>query len=89
MKSLKDLLQKKADAIDVRGVVTDLHVVQTELDRYFSGSIKVTKIKNSIATVETSNASIASNFRMQQTQLVEDLNSSLKNKLDRFIIRIQ
>lgn len=89
MKSLKDLLQKKADDIEVSGIKTDLHVVQAELDRYFSGDIKVTKIKNKIATVETSNASLASNMRMQQTQLVEDLNSSLKNKLDRFIIRIQ
>ena len=89
MKSLKDLLQKKADDIEESGVKTDLNVVQSELDRYFSGAIKVVKIKNAIATVETSNSSLASNMRMQQTQLIEDLNSSLKNKLDRFIIRIQ
>ena len=89
MKSLKDLLQTKADDIDKSGIKTDMNLVQAELDRYYSGEVHLTHIKNAIATVETSNSSLASNMRMQQVQLVEDLNSSLKNKLDRFIIRIR
>ncbi len=88
MNSLKDLLQRKANEIDKSGVKTDLTLIQAELDRYYKGAIEVLKIKNGIATVQTGNASLASNMRMQQTQLVDDLNSTLKTKLDRFVIRI-
>ena len=88
MKSIKDLLQKKADDIDASGVKTDMQLLQQELDRHYEGSLTVNKFKDGTATISTSNASIASNVRMQQTQLIEDLNSSLKNKLDKLIIRI-
>ncbi len=88
MKSLKDLLEKKADDIDDSGVKSDLNLIQAELDRLFDGAVKISKLKDSVATLHTANASLASNVRMQQTQLVEDLNSSLKNTIERLIIRI-
>lgn len=88
MKSIKDLLQRKADEIDDSGIKTDLNLLQAELDRLFDSNITIQKIKDGVATVSTSNSSLASNMRMQQTQLIEDLNSSLKNKLERFVIRI-
>lgn len=88
MKSLKDLLTKKADDIDRSGVRTDLELIQIELDRYFNGSIKVVKLTDGVARVESKSAALASTMRMQQHQLIEDLNSSLKNKLERFMIRI-
>ena len=89
MNSLKDLLNNKANEIDDSGVKTDLDMIQSELDRYFTGGIIISRIKDGVATVVTSNASLASNMRMQSSQLVEDLNSSLKNKLERFVIRIR
>lgn len=88
MKSLKDLLVKKADQFDSSGKRGDLELIQAELDRYFKGKMKVTKLVEGRATVVASSAPMASNMRMQQQQLMEDLNSSLKNKLTRFIIRI-
>lgn len=89
MKSLKDLLQIKANDIDESGVKTDLEIIQKELDRLYDGAVKISQFKNAVGTVHTQNASLASTLRMQQVQLVEDLNSSLKNKLERLIIRIQ
>jgi hypothetical protein len=89
MKSLKDLLQIKANDIDESGVKTDLELIQKELDRLYEGAVTITRLQDSVGMVQTPNASLASNLRMEQVQLVEDLNSSLKNKLDRLIIRIQ
>ena len=88
MKSLKDLLQNKADDIETSGVKTDIDLIQSELTRQFSADAKITKLKDGVAFVQTSNASLASNLRMQQTQFVEDMNSSLKNRIDRLVIRI-
>lgn len=88
MKSLKDLLKIKADDIDVEGVRSDIQIIQKELDRLYGGDIKISKIRDGIANLHTQNASLASNVRMQQTQLLEDLNSSLKTPLERLIIRI-
>jgi hypothetical protein len=88
MNSLKDLLFKKAAQIDESGIKTDIQLVQTELDRYFNGELQLQKITKGVATVTTSNSSIASEMRMQQQQLIEDLASSLQNKIERFYIRI-
>lgn len=88
MKSLKDLLQHKANDIDQSGVRTDIELVQAELDRFFEGRVLLTKINNGQAIVQAQSAPVAANLRMQQHQLVEDLNSNLKNKLSRFVIRI-
>ena len=88
MNSLKDLLKNKADDIDSSGQRDDLQLVQMELDRLFEGAVKVAKFNDGVATVTTSNASMASELRMQQAQLIEDLNSSLKNDINRMIIRI-
>ena len=88
MKSLKDLLQHKAHDIDASGVRTDIDLVQAELDRFYEGQVQLTKINKGQAIVQAQSAPVAANLRMQQHQLVEDLNSSLKNKLTRFIIRI-
>lgn len=88
MNSLKDLLLKKATSIEKDGIKSDLDIVQSELNRYFEGNISITTFKAGVATVVTSNSSLASTMRMQQHQLIEDLNSSLKNKISRFIIRI-
>ena len=88
MNSLKDLLVTKASVIDESGVKTDLDIVQAELDRFFESGIKVRSFNDGVVSVTASNSSIASNMRMQQTQLKDDLNSSLKNKIQRFFIKI-
>ena len=88
MNSISDLLKKKADEIDNSGIRTDLDVIQAELDRFFDKQVRVNTFKNGVASVTAKTAPVASNMRLKQTQLVEDLNSSLQNKLDRFIIRI-
>jgi len=88
MKSIKDLLLKKADDIDSSHIQTDLQMVQKELDRYFMGKIKIASFNKGIALVTTTSASVASNMRMMQKQLIDDINSNLKNQIERFIIRI-
>lgn len=88
MKALKDLLVKKADDFDTSGIRTDLEVIQAELDRYFEGRVQISKINDTKAVVLAQSAPVAANMRIQKHQLVEDLNSLLKNKLSDFIIRI-
>ncbi len=88
MNSLRDLLLNKANDIDIAAVKDDIDVIQAELDRFFSGGIHLSKIQNGSALVTAQSAPMAANFRMQQHQLVEDLNSSLRTKLTKFVIRI-
>lgn len=88
MNSIKDLLLKKAQEIDDSGIKTDLDLIQNELDRLFPSQVKLQKINNGIATITTENASVASDLRMQASQLIDDLNSSLKSQLSRLVIRI-
>ena len=87
MKSIKDLLQNKANDIDTSGVRSDVQLIQAEIDRLFDG-VEVAKFVDGVATLKTKSSPVASNLRMQQTQLTEDLNSSLKNPIKRLIIRI-
>ncbi len=89
MNSLRDLLINKVEEIDQAGKRDDVHIVQTEVSRYFSGA-EVQSIKpNGAALITTASSAVASDLRLRQFQMISDLNSLLKNKLTRFHIRIQ
>lgn len=88
MDSIYDLLKFKANDIDSSGVKNDLEIIQAELERYFEKEISVRKFKDGVAVIESRSAPCASEMRMKQHQLLEDLNSILKNKISRFVIRI-
>ena len=79
--SLKDLLFKKADDMDFQETRDDLHIIQTELDRLFPKSIKILSLNEGKLHVTTRSSSIASDLRLQNIALTQNLNMSLKTKL--------
>lgn len=89
MDSIKDLLNKKADAIDTTGIRDDIALVQDELNRHYGQSAKVASIQNGVVLVTTKSSAIASDLRLQQYTIVQNLNTLLKTKLERIRIRIQ
>ena len=89
MESIKDLLSQKANDIDTDGVKSDIHLIQAEINRYFSGVIVQTIRDDGAAVLTTASSSVASDLRLRQHQIMTDLNSSVKSKLTRLQIRIQ
>ena len=90
MDSIGDLLRKKADSIDASGIRGDLALIQDELDRLFEQRVKVARFDdNCVALLVTSSSVLASEVRLQQHHLMQNLNKALKQELKRFHIRIQ
>lgn len=90
MDSLRDLLKKKADIFDQDGAHDDLHLIQAELDRHFEGRVRVVKLlPQGDVLVHTKGSSLASEVRLLQEQLKQNLNKMLKNKIKSFRIRIK
>lgn len=88
MDSLKDLLQQKASRIDVDAKRDELALCQEIIERYFSSGVKLNKItSNRSVMIKVRNSSLASEVRMQQVVLIEEMNRSLKNNIERIVIR--
>lgn len=87
--SLDDILRRKADDIDSSGVRDDVHLIQEELDRQFDSQAKVEQLQDKgVVVVKTRNSSIASELRLKQYAILQNLNKSAKNQLNRFRIII-
>jgi len=90
MDSLGDLLKKKADNIDLDARKNALDLIQTELDRLFKGQVWVNRVfDDGTLLVNTRSASMASEIRLQQVTIIENLHSSVDMKIDKIRIRIQ
>ncbi len=82
MDSLKDLLQKKADDIDLEAKITDLELAQAELDRHFDGKVSADKITpDGVLLTKLRSSEIASELRFAQIQIIEAINKSSKQKI--------
>ncbi len=87
--SLGDLLHKKADDIDDAGVKDDVYLIQKELDRNFSNQVSVQSVQdNGTITVKTRSSSMASELRLRQHSILQNLRKSSRNKLEKFRIII-
>ena len=90
MDSLKDILQKKADDIDLEAKKTDLELAQAELDRHFDGKITVDKITPDGALLTNLQSSeMASELRFTQIQIIEAVNKSSKQKIKSIRSRVK
>ena len=89
MDSLKDMLQRKADEIDASGIRDDVQLIQHEIDRYHPQLATVAKIQDGVAHITTRSSSVASDLRLQQHQILQNINKNLKSPIKRLYIRIQ
>ena len=87
MDSLKDLLLKKADTIDLTAKKSQFEIVQSVMDRHFKGEVVVQKIHGGRLTLKVSSASLASNVRLAQVRLLEELGRLDIPKFERLVIR--
>lgn len=82
MDSLKDLLKKKADDIDLESKSTDLELAQKELDRQFDGQVRVDKITDrGVLLTKISSSVVASELRFRQLQIIDAINKTSKQKI--------
>jgi hypothetical protein len=87
--SLADILLDKAEHIDSSGVRDDISIIQEELDRNFMNAVKAESLQDDgTLIVRTKSSSMASEVRLKQHTIIQNLNKSLKNKLVRFRIKI-
>ena len=89
MDSLKDILQKKADDIDLEAKKTDLELAQSELDRHFDGHVKVSKISDDgVLLTKVQSSVVANDLRFKQIQIIEAINKSSKQQIKSIRSRI-
>lgn len=82
MDSLKNILQQKADDIDLEAKKTDLELAQAELDRHFDGKITVDKItSDGVLLTMLQSSEMASELRFTQIQIIEAVNKSSKQQI--------
>ncbi len=90
MDSLQDILQKKADDIDLEAKKTDLELAQAELDRHFDGRVVVDKITpNGVLLTKLRSSEVASELRFTQIQIIEAVNKSSKQKIKSIRSRVK
>lgn len=87
MNSIKDLLQKKAEDIDLETKKTELQLTQEVLDRYFKGYARAQKITQDRLTIKVNSSSLASEVRFRQVMLFEEFARLSISKIERLIIR--
>ena len=88
MDSIRDILHKKADKLDIEGKRDEIALAKQVLTRYFTQGVRPNKITtNRSLMVKVNNASLASEVRMQQVVLLEELNRLLKSPVERIIIK--
>jgi hypothetical protein len=82
MDSLKDILKRKADDIDIEAKRTDLQLAQAELERHFKGQVKVRKITpDGVLVAKLQSSAVASELRFAQVQIMEAINKSAQIKI--------
>lgn len=81
-------LNKKARELGL-GRADDLLLAQKILDRLYAGKTRALKINKGAMTVVTPSASVASDLRLRQVELLERINKDLPFKLTRLIITIR
>ena len=90
MDSLKDILLKKADDIDIDAKLSDLELAQAELDRHFDGRVKTDKItKDGVLLVKVSSSVDASELRFNQMQILSSINKSSKQNIETIRSRVR
>lgn len=87
MDSIKDLLGKKADSIDLQTKKDELTLIQEILKRHFPGQAKVVKLWQGSLQVKVSSSAMASEVRLSQLTLLEEINRLPDVKVERLIIR--
>lgn len=85
---MKDLLKKKASQLDIDGKLDELSLIQRVIERHFKSGVRINKItSNRSAILKVANSSLASEVRMQQTTLLEEINRVLNAEIERVVIR--
>lgn len=88
MDSIGDLLKKKATDIDIDAKKSDLSVAQVEFDRLFSGSVHVKQITaEGKIMVRVNNSPMASEVRLNQEFIINNLTSTLNRPITKLIIQ--
>jgi len=87
MDSLKDLLGKKADKLDIDKKLSDLELAQGVLKRHFGRHAKASRIDGDKLFISVTSSSAASEVRMQQVTVVEELARVLSQPPTKLIIR--
>ncbi|HEX9595010.1 MAG TPA: DciA family protein [Candidatus Saccharimonadales bacterium] len=87
MDSIKDLLKKKADLIDADGRLNDLELAQDVLRRHFKTHAKAVRIDKDKLFVQVTSSSAASDVRLNQIAVLEELGRVLKSPPAKLVIR--
>jgi hypothetical protein len=89
--SIGDLLQKKADQLSLSSKVSDLELVQIEIDRLAGegGEARAKQIRaDGTLVILTPDAGLASNLRYAQTNLLSALSNQTSQKIQKIQIMI-
>ena len=87
MDSIKDLLKKKADLLDTDGRLNDLELAQGVLKRHFDKHAKAVRLDKDKLFVQVTSSSAASDVRLNQVSVIEELGRVLKNAPTKLVIR--
>lgn len=88
MDSIKDLLGKKADQMDIEGKRDEISLIKAVVERHFKQGVEVNKVTvNRSAMLKVRNSSLASEVRLQQITLLEEINRVLKTDIERIVVR--
>lgn len=87
MDSIKDLLGKKADAIDLQTKKDELELIQEVLERHWPDQARAEKVWRTQLTLKVRSSAMASEVRMSQLTLLEEINRLPEVTVERIIIR--
>lgn len=87
MDSLKDLLKKKADKLDIDGKLSELQLAQAVLDRHFQRHASAQRLDGDKLFINVTSSSAASEVRLRQVVVLEELGRSLASPPTQLIIR--
>lgn len=81
-------LDKRARELGL-GRAEDLGKVQKLLDRLYAGQTRALKIKDGALTIITPSASVASDLRLRQTELIDRFGKEVTSRINRLVIMIR
>lgn len=87
MDSLKDLLKNKANRLDLGNRLDDLKLAQGVLDRHFGSNAKAVKLDRGKLFIKASSSSAASDIRLNQVAVLDELGRILKSSPEKLVIR--
>lgn len=87
MDSIKDLLGKKADQIDLQTKKDELSLIQEILERHFDDQVRAEKVWQERLTLKVRSSAVASEVRFSQLTLLEELNRLPQITIKRLVIR--